>query len=189
MVVVFFAAGCLEIVSILFRPVSLSFRLYGNVFAGENMLEAMATMVPGLGLAAADPLLLHGTAGRAGAGAGVHAADGGLHAAHLSARRGGAGHARTGESPAACRRRAAGARTKERTTTNDWQLARRPGSARHGDRCRVDRHGRVDRRRAGTPARPRRSWSSRFWPSPSRRRWCSTRCSWCSNVGESTTSQ
>ena len=39
----------LEIVSILFRPVSLSFRLYGNVFAGENMLEAMATMVPGLG--------------------------------------------------------------------------------------------------------------------------------------------
>jgi F-type H+-transporting ATPase subunit a len=48
MVVVFFAAGCLEIVSILFRPVSLSFRLYGNVFAGESMLEAMATMVPGL---------------------------------------------------------------------------------------------------------------------------------------------
>src|SRR5436190_11445985 len=34
MVIVFFAAGCLEIVSILFRPVSLSFRLYGNVFAG-----------------------------------------------------------------------------------------------------------------------------------------------------------
>jgi len=49
MIVVFFAAGCLEIVSILFRPVSLSFRLYGNVFAGENMLETMGTMVPGLG--------------------------------------------------------------------------------------------------------------------------------------------
>jgi F-type H+-transporting ATPase subunit a len=49
MIVVFFAAGCLEIISILFRPVSLSFRLYGNVFAGENMLEAMATLVPGLG--------------------------------------------------------------------------------------------------------------------------------------------
>ena len=45
----FFAAGCLEIVSILFRPVSLSFRLYGNVFAGESMLETMATLVPGLG--------------------------------------------------------------------------------------------------------------------------------------------
>ena len=49
MIVVFFAAGCLEIVSILFRPVSLTFRLYGNVFAGENMLETMATLVPGLG--------------------------------------------------------------------------------------------------------------------------------------------
>jgi F-type H+-transporting ATPase subunit a len=48
MVVVFFAAGCLEIVSILFRPVSLSFRLYGNVFAGENMLEKMSTLVPAL---------------------------------------------------------------------------------------------------------------------------------------------
>jgi F-type H+-transporting ATPase subunit a len=48
MIAVFFAAGCLEIISILFRPISLSFRLYGNVFAGENMLETMATMVPGL---------------------------------------------------------------------------------------------------------------------------------------------
>src|SRR5262245_57786580 len=49
MIVVFLAAGLLEVVSILFRPVSLSFRLYGNIFAGENMLETMATMVPGLG--------------------------------------------------------------------------------------------------------------------------------------------
>jgi F-type H+-transporting ATPase subunit a len=49
MIVVFFAAGCLEIVSILFRPVSLSFRLYGNIFAGETMLETMSRLVPGLG--------------------------------------------------------------------------------------------------------------------------------------------
>ena len=49
MVVVFFASGCLEIISILFRPVSLSFRLYGNVFAGENMLDTMATLVPRMG--------------------------------------------------------------------------------------------------------------------------------------------
>ncbi len=49
MVVVFFAAGLLEVVSILFRPVSLSFRLYGNIFAGETMLETMATLVPGFG--------------------------------------------------------------------------------------------------------------------------------------------
>ena len=49
MIVVFLAAGLLEIISILFRPVSLSFRLYGNIFAGENMLEAMARLIPGLG--------------------------------------------------------------------------------------------------------------------------------------------
>jgi F-type H+-transporting ATPase subunit a len=49
LIVVFFAVGCLEIVSILFRPVSLSFRLYGNIFAGENMLETMSRMIPALG--------------------------------------------------------------------------------------------------------------------------------------------
>jgi len=49
MIVVFFAAGCLEIVSILFRPVSLTFRLYGNIFAGENMLETMARLSPHFG--------------------------------------------------------------------------------------------------------------------------------------------
>ena len=47
--VVFFAVGCLEIISILFRPVSLSFRLYGNVYAGETMLETMSRLVPGMG--------------------------------------------------------------------------------------------------------------------------------------------
>ena len=46
MIVVFIIAGLLEVVSILFRPVSLSFRLFGNVYAGENMLEAMANIVP-----------------------------------------------------------------------------------------------------------------------------------------------
>ena len=49
MIAVFFAAGWLEIISILFRPVSLSFRLYGNIFAGETMLETMSRTVPGLG--------------------------------------------------------------------------------------------------------------------------------------------
>ena len=48
MVVVFFLVGILEVVSILFRPVSLSFRLFGNVYAGESMLEAMANIVPSL---------------------------------------------------------------------------------------------------------------------------------------------
>jgi len=49
MIIVFFLVGFLEILSILFRPISLSFRLYGNIFAGENMLESMSRLVPGLG--------------------------------------------------------------------------------------------------------------------------------------------
>lgn len=45
MMVIFALVGVLEVVTILFRPVTLSFRLYGNVFAGENMLEAMAGLI------------------------------------------------------------------------------------------------------------------------------------------------
>jgi F-type H+-transporting ATPase subunit a len=48
MVGIFFVVGLLEVVSILFRPISLSFRLYGNVYAGETILESMSTMVPAL---------------------------------------------------------------------------------------------------------------------------------------------
>jgi F-type H+-transporting ATPase subunit a len=44
LILVFLAVGVLEVISIAFRPVSLSFRLYGNIFAGENLLEAMAMM-------------------------------------------------------------------------------------------------------------------------------------------------
>lgn len=39
---VFFAVGIIEIISIIFRPVSLSFRLFGNVFGGENLIHAMS---------------------------------------------------------------------------------------------------------------------------------------------------
>jgi F-type H+-transporting ATPase subunit a len=45
MIVIFFLVGFLELISIAFRPISLSFRLYGNVFAGENLLEAMSNVV------------------------------------------------------------------------------------------------------------------------------------------------
>jgi F-type H+-transporting ATPase subunit a len=48
MIVIFFIVGWLEIVSILFRPISLSFRLFGNVYAGEIMLESMSHIVPSL---------------------------------------------------------------------------------------------------------------------------------------------
>jgi F-type H+-transporting ATPase subunit a len=55
MAIVFVMVGCLEVISILFRPVSLSFRLYGNIFAGENLLEAMSGMIPALGWLIAVP--------------------------------------------------------------------------------------------------------------------------------------
>ncbi len=41
MAAIFIFVGVIEVISITFRPVSLSFRLYGNVFAGENILESM----------------------------------------------------------------------------------------------------------------------------------------------------
>lgn len=55
MAVVFFFAGLIELVSILLRPVALSFRLYGNIFAGENMIETITTLSPLLGWAMAVP--------------------------------------------------------------------------------------------------------------------------------------
>ncbi len=47
---VFFVVGIIEVVSIAFRPVSLSLRLFGNVFAGENLLSTMITVGDTLGL-------------------------------------------------------------------------------------------------------------------------------------------
>jgi F-type H+-transporting ATPase subunit a len=49
MVIIFLFVGVIEVVSICFRPVALSFRLYGNIFAGENILESMMVLVPWLG--------------------------------------------------------------------------------------------------------------------------------------------
>ncbi|MCW1883940.1 F0F1 ATP synthase subunit A [Luteolibacter flavescens] len=46
MIVVFGAVGILELISIAVRPVALSFRLFGNIFAGENVLESMQMVVP-----------------------------------------------------------------------------------------------------------------------------------------------
>lgn len=41
LVLIFFLVGFLEVISILIRPVSLTFRLYGNIYAGESLLEMM----------------------------------------------------------------------------------------------------------------------------------------------------
>jgi len=44
LVVIFFLVGFLELVSIAIRPVTLTFRLYGNIYAGESLLELMLYM-------------------------------------------------------------------------------------------------------------------------------------------------
>lgn len=49
---VFLFVGVIEVVSMAFRPVSLSLRLFGNVFAGENLLSTMITLGKQLGLPA-----------------------------------------------------------------------------------------------------------------------------------------
>ena len=41
---IFFLVGFLEIISFMIRPVSLTFRLYGNIYAGESLLEKMLHM-------------------------------------------------------------------------------------------------------------------------------------------------
>jgi F-type H+-transporting ATPase subunit a len=46
---IFFMVGIIEVVSIAFRPVSLSLRLFGNVFAGETLLTTMLTLGKTLG--------------------------------------------------------------------------------------------------------------------------------------------
>jgi len=45
MILVFFLVGFIEMLSIAFRPIALSFRLYGNIFAGENLLDAMSRAI------------------------------------------------------------------------------------------------------------------------------------------------
>ena len=46
MVPVFLFVGFLELISIAIRPVALSFRLYGNIYGGEQTLEALMNLVP-----------------------------------------------------------------------------------------------------------------------------------------------
>lgn len=50
MILIFLFVGIIEVASIAFRPVALMFRLYGNVYAGENMLESIMNLVPVMGL-------------------------------------------------------------------------------------------------------------------------------------------
>lgn len=44
LVPIFLFVGVIEVISMAFRPVSLSLRLFGNVFAGETLLTSMITL-------------------------------------------------------------------------------------------------------------------------------------------------
>jgi F-type H+-transporting ATPase subunit a len=46
---VFLFVGAIEIVSIIIRPVTLSIRLFGNIFAGENVLHTMSDLMANTG--------------------------------------------------------------------------------------------------------------------------------------------
>jgi F-type H+-transporting ATPase subunit a len=57
MTIIFAVVGIVELISILIRPVSLSMRLYGNVYGGESVLTLMLKMLP-FGIAAVPFYLL-----------------------------------------------------------------------------------------------------------------------------------
>jgi len=46
MVPIFLFVGVLEVISIAIRPVALSFRLFGNIYGGEQTLESLMALVP-----------------------------------------------------------------------------------------------------------------------------------------------
>jgi F-type H+-transporting ATPase subunit a len=46
MVPVFLFVGVLEVISIMIRPVALTFRLFGNIYGGEQTLESLMALVP-----------------------------------------------------------------------------------------------------------------------------------------------
>ena len=47
--IIFLLVGVIEVISILFRPISLCFRLFGNVYGGESLLHSMFFMGQKLG--------------------------------------------------------------------------------------------------------------------------------------------
>lgn len=47
---IFIFVGVIEVISIAFRPVSLSLRLFGNIYAGENLMHTMSTLGDTMGM-------------------------------------------------------------------------------------------------------------------------------------------
>jgi F-type H+-transporting ATPase subunit a len=167
MAVVFFAAGLLEIVSILFRPVSLSFRLYGNIFAGEACWRRWRMVLARLAAAGSVlfPELLVGLI---------------QHWSSCCSPRSSALICQHHEDEAPRRR----AEPQERNAAMTGSL--HIGLAAIGAAIGVALIGMSAEKPPSGAIRapPRRSWSSRFWRSRSSRRSCSTRTSsWGNRLG------
>ncbi len=55
---IFAFVGLIEIISIAFRPVSLSLRLFGNIYAGENLMHTMSELGTTMGMPTAIAFLM-----------------------------------------------------------------------------------------------------------------------------------
>ena len=88
---IFIFVGIIEVISIAFRPVSLSLRLFGNIYAGENLMHTMSDLGETMHMPTVISFLMKiiipipfyfpRNARRCGAGPRVHAALRGLHQA------------------------------------------------------------------------------------------------------------
>jgi F-type H+-transporting ATPase subunit a len=59
-VVIFFAVGIVELLTILFvRPIAFTFRLYGNIFGGEYLLDSIYKMSPHFGFLTLVPFYFY----------------------------------------------------------------------------------------------------------------------------------
>ena len=50
LIAIFAFVGVIEVISIAFRPVSLSLRLFGNIYAGENLMHTMSSLGETMGM-------------------------------------------------------------------------------------------------------------------------------------------
>lgn len=58
LIAIFGFVGLIEVISIAFRPVSLSLRLFGNIYAGENLMKTMSTLGETMGMPYVVSLLM-----------------------------------------------------------------------------------------------------------------------------------
>ena len=58
LIAIFAFVGVIEVISIAFRPVSLSLRLFGNIYAGENLMKTMSSLGETMGMPAVVSMLM-----------------------------------------------------------------------------------------------------------------------------------